>query len=145
MFLPTIYALSNVAIFGSMGRTGKCIVDKSIHHGVPVVSLVRKHHSIESTSEHTIYKGDVTKYEDVYTCYKNHDISGTIVCLGGSTSSVGKTMLTDGTRNIIKAIKATNSSTRIAIVTSIGAGDSVHVPPLFFKVLMNTIFERCIY
>ena len=51
------------------------------------------------------------------------------MALGGKTADVGETMLTDGTSNIIKTMKA-NGVKRIAIVTSIGAGDSENqVPP----------------
>ena len=140
-FFPDSVKQSKLAVFGAQGRTGKYVVNKSLDWNIPVVSLVRNHHSIESTSDHIIYKGDVTNYKDVYECYNNHDISGTIVCLGGDTSSVGKTMLTNGTKNIIKAIKETDASKRIAIVTSIGSGNSVDDPPFFFKVLMNTLLK----
>ena len=42
-------------------------------------------------------------------------------------------MLTDGTANIINAMKAAGSK-RIAVVTSIGCGDSKDQAPFFFKV-----------
>lgn len=46
-----------------------------------------------------------------------------VVALGGKSSDVGETMLTDGTTNIInECIK--NGVKRISVVTSIGAGDS---------------------
>jgi hypothetical protein len=42
-------------------------------------------------------------------------------------------MLTDGTKNIIEAMKKAGSK-RLAVVTSIGAGDSEDQAPFFFKV-----------
>ena len=42
-------------------------------------------------------------------------------------------MLTDGTQNIISAMKEAGSK-RIGVVTSIGAGDSEDQAPFFFKV-----------
>ncbi len=52
------------------------------------------------------------------------DINGVIVALGGRTSSVGPTMLSDGTANIIEAMKKKGVK-RIATVTSLGID---HVP-----------------
>jgi hypothetical protein len=64
-----------------------------------------------------------------------------IVALGGKTSDVGETMLTDGTTNIINSMKANNIK-RLAVVTSIGAGDSEKQAPFFFKVLMWTAMKK---
>lgn len=44
---------------------------------------------------------------------------------GGKTKDVGPTMLTDGTTNIIKAMKKMSSTKRVAVVTSIG-GNSLY-------------------
>jgi predicted mannosyl-3-phosphoglycerate phosphatase (HAD superfamily) len=49
-------------------------------------------------------------------------------------------MLTDGTKNIINAMKKTRAK-RIAVVTSIGAGDSENQAPLAFKMLMYTVMR----
>ena len=49
-------------------------------------------------------------------------------------------MLTDGTSNIIEAMKAKGLK-RIAVVTSIGAGDSEKQAPFFFRVLMGTVMR----
>ena len=68
------------------------------------------------------------------------DVSGVVVALGGKTSDVGPTMLTDGTRNVIEACVA-NGVKRISVVTSIGAGDSEGQAPFFFKVLMMTVMR----
>ena len=46
--------------------------------------------------------------------------------VGGKTKDVGPTMLTDGTTNIIKAMKKMSSTKRVAVVTSIG-GNTLHV------------------
>eukprot|EP00611_Tribonema_gayanum_P010101 TRINITY_DN1_c0_g6_i1.p1 TRINITY_DN1_c0_g6~~TRINITY_DN1_c0_g6_i1.p1 ORF type:complete len:162 (+),score=57.53 TRINITY_DN1_c0_g6_i1:42-488(+) len=49
-------------------------------------------------------------------------------------------MLTDGTTNIINAMKAHNVK-RIAVVTSIGVGDSYSQAPFAFRMLMNTVMR----
>jgi nucleoside-diphosphate-sugar epimerase len=50
-------------------------------------------------------------------------------------------MLTDGTKNVIEAMKE-NGVKRLAVVTSIGAGDSENQAPFFFKVLMWTAMKK---
>merc|ERR1712032_842711 len=56
-------------------------------------------------------------------------------------ADVGETMLTDGTNNVITAMKD-NGVKRLAVVTSIGAGDSENQAPFFFKVLMWTAMKK---
>lgn len=75
----------------------------------------------------------MTNLEDVRKVFADGDITGVVIALGGKTADVGKTMLTDGTTNIITAMKEKDVS-RVAAVTSIGAGDSENQAPFFFKV-----------
>ena len=60
--------------------------------------------------------GDVTNKADVDKVFAENKIDAVIVALGGKTSDVGETMLTDGTVNIIAAMKE-NDVKRIAVVT----------------------------
>ena len=85
----------------------------------------------------TVVQGSVTDPAAVARCFTK-DTTGVVVSLGGKTKDVGKTMLTDGTRNVIDAMKAAGVA-RVAVVTSIGAGDSADQAPLVFKVLMATV------
>ena len=69
------------------------------------------------------YKGSVTNAADVEKVFEGGDIEGVIISLGGKTKDVGPTMLTDGTATVIAAMKKYDVK-RVAVVTSIGAGDS---------------------
>jgi len=89
----------------------------------------------------TVIAGDVTKKADVAKVFEAGKIDGVIVALGGKTSDVGDTMLRDGTQNIIDAMKENNVK-RLAVITSIGAGDSENQAPFFFKVLMWTAMKK---
>lgn len=89
----------------------------------------------------TMIAGDVTKKSDVDKVFAAQKIDGVVVALGGKTSDVGETMLTDGTKNVIAAMKE-NGVKRLAVVTSIGAGDSENQAPFFFKVLMWTAMKK---
>lgn len=91
----------------------------------------------------TIVQGDVTKQDSVDAAFRaaGENIAGVIVSLGGKTKLVGKTMLTDGTTCIIDAMKRLSKTKRIAVVTSIGTGDSERQAPFTFKVLMYTVMK----
>ena len=79
--------------------------------------------------------GDVTKKGDVAKVFEN-PVDGVIIALGGKTSDVGETMLTDGTKNVIECMKESGVK-RLAVVTSIGAGDSENQAPFMFKVRLH--------
>jgi NAD(P)H-binding len=85
--------------------------------------------------------GDVTKKADVDKVFAAGKVDGVIVALGGKTADVGETMLTDGTANVIAAMKE-NGVKRLAVVTSIGAGDSQNQAPFAFKLLMWTVMKK---
>ena len=63
----------------------------------------------------TMIQGSVTNKSDVSKIFETNNIDGVIVGLGGKTSDVGDTMLTDGTNNIMEAMKENNVS-RIAVI-----------------------------
>ena len=88
-----------------------------------------------------VIKGDVTDQSAVDKVFENNNIDGVIISLGGRTSSVGPTMLTDGTNNIIKSMKKFNVK-RVSIVTSIGTGDSLKQAPLSFRMLIYTVMRK---
>lgn len=88
----------------------------------------------------TVIQGSVTNPEDVDKVIEP-GVTGVVVSLGGKTADVGETMLTDGTTNIIASMKKVGAK-RIAVVTSIGAGDSENQAPFFFKVLMYTMMRK---
>ena len=89
----------------------------------------------------TMIKGDVTSKADVDKVFAAGKVDGVVVALGGKTADVGDTMLTDGTTNIIAAMKE-NAVKRLAVVTSIGVGDSESQAPFAFKVLMWTVMKK---
>jgi len=86
-------------------------------------------------------QGDVTRKADVDKVFAAGKVDGVIVALGGKTSDVGETMLTDGTTNVIAAMKENNVK-RIAVVSSIGVGDSKSQAPFAFKLLMMTVMSK---
>lgn len=145
---------ANIAVFGASGLTASECVYQALKDGDSVVGLTRNPSNLKipkgsggadaekplTDEKLTLIGGDVTKMSDVEKVFEN-DIDGVIVALGGKTSDVGDTMLTDGTNNIIAAMKDKGVK-RLCVVTSIGAGDSKDQAPFAFKLLMMTVMKK---
>jgi len=150
----TELCMKTIAVFGASGLTGAEAVYQALNEGDNVVGLTRNPSNLKvpagsggddggkplNDPKLTMIAGDVTKRSDVDKVFES-DIDGVIVALGGKTADVGETMLTDGTNNVIAAMKEKGVK-RIAVVTSIGAGDSEDQAPFFFKVLMWTAMKK---
>jgi len=85
--------------------------------------------------------GDVTNKDTVDRLFSENNIDGCIISLGGKTKEVGDTMLQVGTANVVNAMKSNNVK-RLAVVSSIGVGDSENQAPFFFKILMKTAMKK---
>uniref|UniRef100_A0A7S1VPY9 NAD(P)-binding domain-containing protein n=1 Tax=Grammatophora oceanica TaxID=210454 RepID=A0A7S1VPY9_9STRA len=144
-----------IAVFGASGLTATECVYQALANGDKVVGLTRNPANCKipqgsggskagepyDDPNLTVIGGDVTKKADVEKVFAEDTIDGVIVALGGKTSDVGETMLTDGTKNIIECMKEKGVK-RISVVTSIGTGDSEDQAPFFFKVLMWTAMKK---
>jgi len=147
--------MKTIAVFGASGLTASECVYQALANGDNVVGLTRNPSNLVipkgsggakagqalSDPKLTMIAGDVTKMADVQKVFAAGSIDGVVVALGGKTSDVGDTMLTVGTNNVIQAMKD-NDVKRVAVVTSIGVGDSENQAPFFFKVLMWTAMKK---
>lgn len=146
--------MKTIAVIGASGLTSTECIYQALKDGHKVVGLTRNADNVKipkgsggadadkplSDPNLKIIAGDVTKMSDVEKVFENQ-IDGVIIALGGKTSDVGETMLTDGTKNVIAAMKDKGVK-RLSVVTSIGAGDSENQAPFFFKVLMWTAMKK---
>jgi uncharacterized protein YbjT (DUF2867 family) len=152
----TELCMKTIAVFGASGLTSSECVYQALKNGDNVVGLTRNPSNLvipkgsggadagkplPKDPKLTLIAGDVTKMADVNKVFAGQKIDGVIIGLGGKTSDVGDTMLTDGTNNVIAAMK-TNNVKRLAVITSIGAGDSEDQAPFAFKVLMWTVMKK---
>ena len=150
----TDLCMKTIAVFGASGLTASECVYQALQNGDNVVGLARTPSNLKipkgsggSNADKALtdpklkmIAGDVTKKADVDKVFEQ-DIDGVVVALGGKTADVGETMLTDGTKNVIAAMKEKGVK-RLAVVTSIGAGDSKDQAPFFFKILMMTAMKK---
>mmetsp|Transcript_25676 Transcript_25676/g.32366 ORF Transcript_25676/g.32366 Transcript_25676/m.32366 type:complete len:288 (-) Transcript_25676:210-1073(-) len=151
----SMLSMKTIAVFGASGLTSSECVYQALKNGDKVVGLTRNPDNLKipqgsggaeagktlTDPNLTMIGGSVTNPADVAKVFESGPIDGVIVGLGGKTSDVGDTMLTDGTINIMNAMKEKDVK-RIAVITSIGAGDSKDQAPFFFKVLMATAMKK---
>lgn len=147
--------MKTIAIFGASGLTSSECVYQALQNGDNVIGLTRNPQNLKipagsggakagealTDDKLTMIAGDVTNPADVAKVFEAGNVDGVIVGLGGKTKEVGETMLTDGTNVIMDEMKK-NGVKRIAVVTSIGAGDSKDQAPFFFKILMATAMKK---
>jgi len=154
---PSTSALSmkTIAVIGASGLTASECVYQALQDGDTVIGLTRNPANLVipkgsggddagkplTDDKLTCIGGDVTNAADVAKVFEAGDVDGVVVALGGKTSDVGDTMLTDGTKNVIAAMKEKGVK-RLSVVTSIGAGDSKDQAPFFFKILMMTAMKK---
>jgi len=145
---------ASIAVFGASGGTGSEAVLQALERGESVTCLVRDSAKLKSprtasgfsegaafaSDKLTVTQGSVTNKADVDKVFEGQDVTGVVVALGGKTSDVGATMLQDGTANIVAACKA-NGVSKISVVTTIGAGDSMDQAPWAFRLLMMTVMS----
>eukprot|EP00227_Mantoniella_beaufortii_P011399 CAMPEP_0197596968 /NCGR_PEP_ID=MMETSP1326-20131121/26250_1 /TAXON_ID=1155430 /ORGANISM="Genus nov. species nov., Strain RCC2288" /LENGTH=293 /DNA_ID=CAMNT_0043163563 /DNA_START=121 /DNA_END=1002 /DNA_ORIENTATION=- len=144
---------ANIVVFGGTGGTGSECVFQALKRGAKVTVLARtpskmvyppgsggaKEGQPFSDPNLTMVQGDVNSAADIAKVI-TADTTGVVISLGGKSKDVGKTMLNDGTLNVINGMKAAGV-TRVSVVTSIGAGDSADQAPFMFKILMSTVMR----
>lgn len=138
---------STIAVIGASGLTSQECIYQALNNGDKVVGLTRNPANVVVpkgsggakagqplvSDNLTIIGGDVTKKADVDKVFNTgNKVDGVIIALGGKTADVGETMLRDGTANVIAAMKE-NGCKRLAVVTSIGTGDSENQAPFFLQ------------
>mmetsp|Transcript_3829 Transcript_3829/g.5759 ORF Transcript_3829/g.5759 Transcript_3829/m.5759 type:complete len:279 (+) Transcript_3829:80-916(+) len=146
--------MKTIAVFGASGLTSSECVYQALENGDSVIGLTRNPDKLvipagsggskagESLTNDnlTMIKGDVTNPADVAKVFEAGTVDGVIIGLGGKTKDVGNTMLADGTKVVMDEMKKSGLK-RLAVVTSIGAGDSKDQAPFFFKILMATAMK----
>ena len=122
-----------IVIFGATGGTGKELVKQALERGYQVTAFLRTPKKLEIQNRNLqVYKGDVLNNNDVSNAVSNHDV---VFCTLGMPASDKSTLRTDGTTNIVNAMKE-NGIKRFICQTSLGFGDSKEVLPWHMKYLI---------
>jgi len=95
-----------IALFGASGRTGQHFLDLALERGFEVKALVRNPKSIsQNNSKLEVFIGDVLNIDNVRQVIEGADI---VVSLFGHVKGSPEWLQTDGTKNIVQAMKEKN-------------------------------------
>jgi len=128
----------NLAIFGATGNTGLELVKQALEKGHHVTAFVRNPSRMAIEHDRiALVTGDAFDPASVAEAIQGQDA---VVCALGSSDLKKTTIRTEGTANIIKAMKEQGIQ-RFLVVTSMGTGDSWDTLSLVNKFLYATLLK----
>jgi len=132
--VPTGRDLTRILIIGATGGTGRQVLVRALEQGYVVRALVRDPGKL--SVEHprlTVVHGDVLDYSAVEKAVRGQD--AVISALGHKRFFVLTRTLSDGTRNLLRAMESHNVR-RFVCETSLGIGNSVGRMGLYYSLLV---------
>ena len=111
-----------VLIVGATGGTGRQLVAQALERGLTVTALVRDPARLTIAHPHlTVVRGDVLDGDSVTAAMPGQE--GVLLALGHRRYFPPNRILSEGTRNVLRAMEAHGVS-RFVCETSLGIGDS---------------------
>lgn len=107
----------HITVFGASGRTGLLTVFQALNQGHKVTAFTR--HGTDVTIKHPniqIIQGDILEFNKVKQAVDGRDV---IMCLVGVDKNKHSTILSEGTRNILKAMEESGVN-RFICMSSVG-------------------------
>ena len=128
-----------LAVFGATGKTGLEIVKQALDQGHIVTAFVRDAARLTIEDEHlTFITGDVFDPVSVAQAIQEQDA---VICSLGSNELGRTTVRSEGTANIIKAMKE-NHVKRLVVITAMGVGESWNTLSLINKLFFATLLRN---
>ncbi|CAD6227773.1 GSCOCG00006229001-RA-CDS [Cotesia congregata] len=100
--------MKKIIIFGSTGMTGLCALDYAVKQGYQITAFVRDEKKIPDhvNGKIKVVIGNVTNYDQIEKAMVDQE--GVVVVLGTRNDLKSTTELSDGMKNIIRAMKKNN-------------------------------------
>ncbi|KAM4605868.1 flavin reductase (NADPH) [Discoglossus pictus] len=131
-------ALKNIALFGSTGMTGLVTLAQAVEAGYNVTVLVRDPARLPASVKPTkVVVGDVLNKSDVSKAVEGQD--AIIIVLGTRTDLGPTTMMSQGTNNIVEAMKEHGIRKVVGCMSSFLLWDIAKVPPRLLPVTEDHI------
>lgn len=129
-----------IIIFGSTGKTGLEIIRKALNSGNEVTAFARNpsNVNIDDTQLKTV-QGDIFDNEALVSAVRDHD--AVIVALGTGQSLGKSSVRSEGTANIIEAMKR-NDVKRLIVISAMGVGESWKDLSLFNRLFFATLLKN---
>ncbi|CAH1735892.1 unnamed protein product [Chironomus riparius] len=126
--------MNKLAIFGGTGMTGKCAVEYALKKGKHVKMLIRNESTLpeEFKSKVEVIQGDVLNQADVDKVVEGVD--GVVIILGTRNDTSATTVMSQGTKNIIQAMKKFGITKFSACMSSFLFMPPEAVPKVFHEI-----------
>ncbi|XP_058490469.1 flavin reductase (NADPH) isoform X2 [Solea solea] len=140
-------SVKNVAIFGSTGMTGLATLPLAVSAGYNVTVLVRDPARLPADHKACrVVVGDVLNKEDVKKTMEGQDAA--IIILGTRNNLSPTTMMSEGTKNIVEAMRARGIRKVVGCMSAFLLWDRAKVPPRLVPVTedhdrMYTVLKTC--
>jgi len=133
----------NIIIFGSTGTIGKHLVEQSLEQGYNVTAVSRSKESLSQFSHPNLkkFEGDVFNVNDCQQAINGQDV---VIIVLGSGKSRNSVVRSEGTKNIIAAMKMKGVN-RLICQSTLGAGDSKGNLNFFWKYIMFGWFLKQVF
>lgn len=129
-----------ILVIGATGPLGREILNVAKSHGHAVAALARQPHALSELPEVKTFKGDVFDLKSLKAAMTGIDV--VISAYGLSLTRKPTTLLSEGTSNMVQAMRESQVS-RFICVTGIGAGDSKgHGGFLFDRILQPLLLNE---
>lgn len=126
-------SVRNVAIFGATGMSGLCTLQQAVTAGYNVTVLVRDPARLPDDHRASrVEVGDVLNKEDVKRTLEGQD--AVIIVLGTRNNLDPTTMMSEGTKNIVEAMKARGIRKVVGCMSAFLLWDRAKVPPRLIPV-----------
>jgi len=133
-----------ILVIGATGPTGREIVKLAVEQGHAVTALVRDEAKAHFGPSVTLAVGNVLHQQSLARAVEGQEA---VICSLGSgiTGPFKKmTMLSEGTRHLIAAMREKNVG-RIICITGVGAGDSKGHGPWYYNLIFQPLVIRGVY
>ncbi|XP_022911792.2 flavin reductase (NADPH) [Onthophagus taurus] len=126
--------MERIVIFGSTGMTGLCAVEAAVQKGLNVRAFVRNPSLLPDHLRDSVevVKGDVLDYKDVLNAIKG--VTAVVVVLGTRNDLKATTVLSEGTKNIVQAMKELNVEIISICLSAFLFYEPEKVPPVFKEI-----------
>ncbi|CAG9863238.1 unnamed protein product [Phyllotreta striolata] len=123
--------MNKIVIFGSTGMTGLCAVESAIKKGLNVRAFVRDPSKLPDHLRDNveIVKGDILEYDSVLNAVRG--VEGVVVAVGTRNDLSPTTALSEGLKNIIKAMEESNVEVISVCLSAFLFYEPQKVPPRF--------------
>ena len=132
---------SNIVVFGASGKTGILIVYQALNQGYQVTAFARQPSKVTIEPKNLrIIQGDVLDYNKVITAVQGQDV---VLCALGNDKNKPNTILSEGTRNILKAMESTGVKRFICMSSAgiLGNDGGFWFGKIIMPLFLNHVFD----